>query len=63
MEKHDVLSCKIKGIRSNYNEETALSETDPEVRWVNIEWCDYAFEEHEILAWLEQFEQPIGHIT
>ena len=63
MNRNDVLSCKIKGIRSNYSEETSPTETDPDVRWVKIEWCDYAFEEHEILVWLEQFGQPIGHIT
>ena len=63
MEKNDVLSCKIKGIRSDYSNEETTNDADPDVRWVKIEWCDYAFEEHEILAWLEQFGQPIGHVT
>ena len=63
MEKNDVLSCKIKGIRSDYSNDETTNDADPDVRWVKIEWCDYAFEEHEILAWLEQFGQPIGHVT
>ena len=46
MDKSDVLSCKIKGIRSNYNEETGPTDTDHDFRWVKIEWIDYAFEEH-----------------
>ena len=63
MEKNDVLACKIKGIRSDYSNDPTSGDSDPDVRWVKIEWCDYAFEEHEILAWLEQFGQPIGHVT
>jgi hypothetical protein len=63
MEKTDMLQCKIKGIRSNYNDQSEEQDSDPEVRWVKIEWCDYGIEEHEILAWLEQFGEVIGHLT
>ena len=63
MEKTDLLQCKIKGIRSNYNDQSEEQDSDPEVRWVKIEWCDYGIEEHEILAWLEQFGEVIGHLT
>ena len=63
MEKTDLLQCKIKGIRSNYNNQSEEPDSDPEVRWVKIEWCDYGVEEHEILAWLEQFGEVIGHLT
>ena len=62
-EKTDLLQCKIKGIRSNYNDESEQPDSDPDVRWVKIEWCDYGIEEHEILAWLEQFGEVIGHLT
>ena len=64
-EKTDILQCKIKGIRSDYSEQTDRQEEDSDenIRWVKIEWCDWAIEEHEILAWLEQFGEPIGHIT
>ena len=63
MEKTDVLECKIKGIRSNYNDLSEETDSDPDIRWVKIEWCDYGIEEHELLAWLEQFGEVIGHIT
>ena len=64
-EKTDILQCKIKGIRSDYSDQMDRSDedTDQNVRWVKIEWCDWAIEEHEILAWLEQFGETIGHIT
>jgi hypothetical protein len=64
-EKTDVLQCKIKGIRSDYSGENDLMDEDQDqnIRWVKIEWCDWAFEEHQILAWLEQFGEPIGHVT
>ena len=64
-EKTDVLQCKIKGIRTDYSGDTDRPDEDPDqnIRWVKIEWCDWAFEEHEILAWLEQFGEPIGHVT
>ena len=63
MERTDTLQCKIKGIRSNYDNQSEEQDSDPEVRWVKIEWCDYGVEEHEILAWLEQFGEVIGHLT
>ena len=64
-EKTDVLQCKIKGIRSDYSDQTDRpdDDSDQNVRWVKIEWCDWAFEEHQILAWLEQFGEPLGHLT
>lgn len=39
------------------------TEMPPNIRWVKIQWCDYAFDKHEILAWLEQFGEPVGHLT
>ena len=61
----DILQCKIKGIRTNYEDQTEQTEreTDPDIRWIKIEWCDYSIEEHEILAWLEQFGETISHLT
>ena len=63
MDKTDVLQCKVKGIRSNYSNQIEDSDSDPNIRWVKIEWIDYELEEHEILAWLEQFGEPLGHLT
>ena len=63
MNKTDILQCKVKGIRSNYSNQIEESDSDPNIRWVKIEWIDYELEEHEILAWLEQFGEPLGHLT
>ena len=65
MDKMDILQCKIKGIRANYEDQAEQTEreTDPDIRWIKIEWCDYSIEEHEILAWLEQFGETISHLT
>ena len=63
MQKSDVLQCKIKGIRENYSDQAEQGDSDPDVRWVKIEWCDYSMEENEILAWLELFGEPISHLT
>lgn len=37
MEKTDLLQCKIRGIRSNYNDQTEEPDSDPDIRWVKIE--------------------------
>ena len=63
MDKTDILQCKVKGIRTNYSNQVEESDSDPNIRWVKIEWIDYELEEHEILAWLEQFGEPINHLT
>ena len=63
MDKTDVLQCKVKGIRNNYSNQIEDSDSDPNIRWVKIEWIDYELEEHEILAWLEQFGETINHLT
>lgn len=63
MDKTSILSCKMKGIRSKYGEWYEPADSDADVRWIKIKWCDYVFDKHEILAWLEQFGQPISHLS
>ena len=44
-------------------QQTEPADSDPDIRWVKIEGCDYALDECEILAWIKQLEEPFGHIT
>ena len=62
-EKSDILSCKIKGIRTDTDFPQESNDDDPNVRWVKVEWCDWSVEEADILAWLELFGTPIGLLT
>ena len=58
----DVFECKIAGIRSNTGDQTQ-PDSDPNVRWVKIEWTDYAIEEELILDWLKQYGEPVGELS
>ena len=48
MDKTDILHCKVKGIRASYSDQPDDAErgSDPDIRWIKIEWCDYSLEEH-----------------
>ena len=60
----DTLACKIKGLRSPGNEgEFRQPDTDPNVRWVKIEWADYGLREEQIIAWMEMFGEKAGELT
>ena len=62
--KVDILACKIKGIRTPGNEGGFNEpDTDPNIRWVKIEWADYGLKEEQILAWLEIFGEKAGELT
>ena len=58
----DVFECKIAGIRTNTGDQ-AESDPDPNVRWVKIEWTDYAIEENLILDWLAYYGEPVGELS
>ena len=58
----DTFECKIFGIRSNTGEQTQ-SDPDPNIRWVKIEWTDYAIEENQIMEWLNLFGEPAGDLS
>ena len=58
----DTFECKIYGIRSETGEQSQ-SDPDPNIRWVKIEWTDYAIEENQILEWLNLFGEPAGDLS
>ena len=62
VEKMDILNCKIRGIRTG-NANINPEDPDPNIRWVKIEWVDYALEETEILDWLNHFGKQAGQLT
>ena len=60
----DILACKIKGIRTPGNEgEFHEPDSDPNIRWVKIEWADYGLTEEQIVAWMEVFGEKAGELT
>ena len=60
----DVLAWKIKGIRTPGNKgEFQEPDTDPNIRWVKIEWTDYGLTEEQIVAWMEMFGKKAGELT
>ena len=60
----DVLACKIKGIRTPGNEgEFREQDSDPNIRWVKIEWADYGLTEEQIVSWMEMFGEKAGELT
>ena len=66
IEKSDILGCRIKGLRlSNQAGNGHIDETDqdPNIRWVKIEWVDYAIEEKRILDWLNYFGEQAGELS
>ena len=66
VEKIDILGCKIRGLRTgNQAAGGQVNETDPDpnVRWVKIEWVDYAIEEKRILDWLDYFGEQAGQLS
>jgi hypothetical protein len=66
VEKSDILGCKIRGLRAgNQAAGGQVNETDPDpnVRWVKIEWVDYAIEEKRILDWLDYFGEQAGQLS
>ena len=62
-ERTDILSCKIKGIRTDSSFPREDTNEDPNVRWVKVEWCDWSVQEEEILDWLKLYGVPIGELT
>ena len=60
--RHDTLGCKIRGIRTS-NNEFMEADSDPNIRWVKIEWVDYGLDENEILAWMDLFGERAGELT
>ena len=58
----DVFECKIAGIRSGTGDQEQ-ADPDPNIRWVKIEWTDYAIEEHLILDWLTHYGEPVGELS
>ena len=66
VEKRDILGCKIRGLRTGNqgaNGQDNEADQDPSVRWVKIEWVDYAIEEKRILDWLDYFGEPAGELS
>ena len=61
-QKFDTLGCKIRGIRTTANE-FMEADSDPNVRWVKIEWVDYGLDEDQILAWMDLFSERAGELT
>ena len=62
VERRDILNCKVRGLRtltSTNNPE----DTDPNIRWVKLEWLDYGLEETQILDWLNHFGEQAGELT
>jgi hypothetical protein len=60
--KFDTLGCKIRGIRTSANE-FMEADTDPNIRWVKIEWVDYGLDEQQILAWMDLFGERAGELS
>ena len=66
VERSDILGCKIKGLRTgsgNINSDSGEPDPDPNIRWVKIEWVDYAIEENQILDWLNHFGEQAGQLS
>ena len=66
VEKRDILGCKIRGLRTGNqgaNGQENEADQDPSVRWVKIEWVDYAIEEKRILDWLDYFGDQAGELS
>ena len=56
-------SAKSKAlIRWSYMDQNLQNNSDPNVQWVKIEWCNCSFKEHKTFTWLEQVKEPIGHL-
>ena len=63
VDKADILSCKIKGIRNDNVRVGEENDPDPNVRWVKVEWAEYSIQKEKIVSWLELYGEPVGHLT
>ena len=62
--RHDTFGCKINGIRTSSSQETNVdSDQDPNVRWVKIEWTEYAVQEKQILEWLHMYGEEASELS
>ena len=39
------------------------ADTDPNIRWVKIEWVDFGLDENQILAWMDLFGERAGKLS
>ena len=63
-QRHDTFGCKINGIRSStYHETIAESDPDPNIRWVKVEWAEYAVQEKQILEWLDMYGEQASELS
>ena len=62
-QRYDTFGCKINGIRTGSFEETAAeSDPDPNVRWVKVEWVEYAVQEIRYLSgWTCMESRPASY--
>ena len=56
------MGCKIRGIRTSTGE-ILENDTDPNIRWVKVEWVDYGLQEEQIMAWLDLYGERAGELT
>ena len=63
-QRYDTFGCKINGIRTgSFEETTTESDPDPNVRWVKVEWVEYAVQEKQILEWLDMYGEQASELS
>ena len=64
VQKYDTFGCKINGIRMSANQEsTNDSDPDPNVRWLKVEWVEYAVQEKQILDWMNLYGEQASELS
>ena len=61
----DIIGCRIRGIRKpqyQAKEKSDDEDSDPNVRWVTVDGCDYELEEEEIMSWLRIYGETFGKL-
>ena len=62
--RYDTFGCKLNGIRSATPQDSSNdSDPDPNVRWLKIEWAEYAVQEKQILEWMNLYGEPASELS